>query len=302
MGLQLAATEPLFRSALDECTSLLKEHDIDLLDLLAGASGALDSTAAAQPAIFSLEWSLASMWIERGAEPDVVLGHSLGEIVAAAVAGVMSLPDAIHMVTVRGRAMAKSDRGAMTVVRAPEAALGAYLDSGCVIASVNSETSCTVSGPVPAIEALEKRFAANGNSYRRLNVSHAFHSALMLPVLPELREAFGSVHFRKPERTLISCVTGNALRDDEAVSPDFWVNHSFQPVRFLQALRRIGKDKAPVWLEIGPTRMLAGVIEGVFGSGTRAYSSLESGSDERDAVAATMQALAGLGVLAQEWS
>jgi phthiocerol/phenolphthiocerol synthesis type-I polyketide synthase E len=300
MGLQLATAEPAFARALDDCAALLNGHGIDLFRLLSGADGSLDSTAGAQPAIFSLEWGLASMWIARGVEPAMMLGHSLGEIVAAAVAEVMSLSEAIRMVVARGRAMAKAAPGTMTVVTASEQQLHGHLGKDCVIASINSEVSCTVSGSVPAIAAFEARMGECGYSHRRLNVSNAFHSALMRPILPELAATFKTISLRKPARTVVSCVTGAILTEREATNPDFWVEHTVLPVRFLDAMRRIASDIAPVWLEIGPTRMLAGLIEAVFGPGTRAFASLQRDGDEREAIKTAMRGLTESHVLLPE--
>ena len=264
MGRGLYDHAPTFRTAIDQCASLLHpELGADLRDLLYppassdAAAEALRNTAIAQPAIFAVEYALAQLWISWGVRPAAMAGHSVGEFVAACLAGVMALPDALSLVAARGRLMQALPGGAMLAVRLPEAELLKLLPASVSLAAVNAPSLCVAAGPFDAIAELEAALDERGAMGRRLHTSHAFHSAMTDPVLPELRARVAAVALRPPEIPFVSGVTGAWITAEQATSPDYWTRHCREPVRFADALAMLVADGAPVLLEVGPGRALA---------------------------------------------
>ncbi|MBX9391076.1 type I polyketide synthase, partial [Streptomonospora nanhaiensis] len=247
MGRELHRRLPAFRAALEECAALLDPHLPEpLLDVLFTAEGdRLDGTGWAQPAVFAVEYALARAWAALGVEPDAVLGHSLGEYTAACVAGVFSPADAARLVTTRARLMAALPRGRMAAVMAGEDAVAplAAAEGGAVaVAAVNGARSTVVSGPGPAVERVCAALRERGVRTSPLAVSHAFHSPMMEPMLAEFAEAAAGVAFSAPRLPVVSNVTGE-LVGAEIATPEYWVRHTREPVRFaagLAALRRLG--------------------------------------------------------------
>jgi acyl transferase domain-containing protein len=190
MGKGLYDNEPLFRTELERCARHVSPQlGFDLLALLYPknsdevAALKLMQTAAAQPAIFAIDYSLARLWLQWGIQPEAMIGHSVGEYVAACLAGVLSLEDALYLVAERGRLMQSQPAGAMLAVQQSEQELGRWLSPGLELAAVNGPDSCVATGPAEEVEELEARLASAGVACRHLNTSHAFHSAMMEPVL-----------------------------------------------------------------------------------------------------------------------
>ncbi len=297
MATELYAEEPVFRAALDECAEgLAPELGYDLRGLLyppagadlAEAAGRLRRTEVAQPALFAVEYALAQLWRSWGIEPRGMLGHSIGELVAACLAGVFPLPEALRLVALRGRLMGEQPAGAMLAVPLPEAEVAALLaeHDDLALAAVNAPASCVVSGPEEGIARLEARLAAVET--RRLHTSHAFHSATMDPVLEPFAAAVRAACPRPPEVPFVSNVTGTWITDDEATDPAYWARQLRHTVRFADGLATLLATPGRALLEVGPGRTLvtlahqhpdkesAEVVAGSLGRAGDAGSDLES--------------------------
>ena len=268
MGRELYESLPVFRETLDRCAQVLEGcMDRPLFDLLFPASpqeaALLDQTTYTQPALFALEAALARAWESWGVRPYAVMGHSLGELAAAVTAGVFSLEDGLRLAAARGRLMgALPPGGKMAAVFAPEALVREALapHAGHVdISAVNGPENVVVSGAGEAVEALLARLEAAGVRCRRLNVSHAFHSPLIDPVL----EAFGAeaarVRYAPPRLRLVSDVSGQVLRGGEAAQAAYWQRHARLPVRFAAAVETLYSLGVRVFVEIGPGATLLGM-------------------------------------------
>ncbi|MDA0565644.1 amino acid adenylation domain-containing protein [Streptomonospora sp. S1-112] len=246
MGRELHASLPAFRAALEECAALMDPHLPEpLLDVLFAEGDRLTDTGWAQPAVFAVEYALARAWAALGMEPDAVLGHSLGEYTAACVAGVFPLADAARLVTARARLMAALPRGRMAAVLAGEdvvAPLVAAEGGAVAVAALNGARSTVVSGPPAAVERVCAALRERGVRQSPLAVSHAFHSPMMEPMLAEFAEAAATVAYSAPRLPIVSNVTGERV-GAEIATPEYWVRHTREPVRFaagLAALRRLG--------------------------------------------------------------
>jgi acyl transferase domain-containing protein/acyl carrier protein len=261
MAEELYRAEPTFRSHVDECRALLKAHlPIDLTDLLFSKTStnlSLDDTRFTQPALFVVEYALAKLWMEWGIEPQAMIGHSIGEYVAACIAGVFSLQDALVLVCARGRLMQALPAGAMLSVSLSEDRIRPLLAADVSLAAVNGPDLCVVAGPFDAIAALEKRLGESGAVYKRLRTSHAFHSSMMEPMLVPFRHEVEKIAPRAPLRPYISNVTGNWITPAEATDPEYWTRHIRQAVRFADGARELMKDGDLVLLEVGPGDTLA---------------------------------------------
>ena len=257
--------EPLYRAEVDRCCELLVPllgHDLRrLLFPPAGeaerAAQALQRTENTQPALFVVELALARLWESFGVRPAAMLGHSIGEYTAACLAGVFSLEDALRLVVARGRLIGGlPEGGGMLAVHLPEQQVAPLLQRGLSIAAVNAPELCVVSGPLEALERLEQGLAGRNVSTRRLHTSHAFHSALMDPILDAFRAEVESVRLSAPALPVISCTTGAPLGAAEATDPGYWVRHLRQPVRFAAGVRALlAQDR--ILLEVGPGQSLA---------------------------------------------
>ncbi len=266
MGRELYRVEPEYRQELDRCCEILLPHlGLDLRDpLFAGgaekgeeeAGEILRETRITQPALFAVEYSLARLLIRWGIEPRAMVGHSVGEYVAACLASVFSLEDALALVAARGRRMQSAARGSMTAVGLGAKDLSDRLPAGIGIAAVNAPSLTVVSGPEQELEAFERALAGDGIECRRLRTSHAFHSAMMDPILDGFREDLSRVSLRRPQKRFVSNVTGAFIRDDEATDPEYWVKHLRLPVRFADGLGSILRDDVSVLLEVGPGNAL----------------------------------------------
>ncbi|MCP5425309.1 MAG: type I polyketide synthase [Gammaproteobacteria bacterium] len=258
MGRTLYESEPVFRQALDRCAEILRPYlEYPLLRVLYGDAGEwLDQTAYTQPALFSLEYALAETWRGWGIVPDAALGHSVGEYVAACVAGVFSLEDGLRLIAERARLMqALPGNGAMAMLAADEARVGdalrAYPDA-LSIAAVNGPAHTVIAGERRAVNAVCADFEEAGVRAAPLNVSHAFHSPLMEPMLATFERIAEGIAFSAPQIDVISNVSGDLATAEDLVSAAYWRRHIRQPVRFesgMKALRDLG---CQVFVELGP--------------------------------------------------
>ena len=265
MGRALYESEPAFRQAFDECSEILTtRHDLDLRQLLfrdeSDSNVDINQTTVAQPGIFSISYSLARLWQSRGIRPSVMLGHSVGEFVAACIAGVFSLEDALHLVASRGSVMQDLPSGSMMAVRLSEAELRPLLPNDVVIAAVNSPALCVVSGPTNLVEAfaadLEAGKLATKANCRPLHTSHAFHSPIMQPAVAAFSKVIENVTLNAPQIPIISTVTAEQLTERQATDPNYWADHVRATVRFSNALETLLQDSKPVLLEVGPGQVL----------------------------------------------
>ncbi|MEV1329723.1 SDR family NAD(P)-dependent oxidoreductase [Micromonospora costi] len=262
MGAQLYAVEPVYRAAVDECVQVLRGHlDRDLLDLILGrvpdAADLLGRTEYTQPALFTVEYALATLWASWGVRPAAMLGHSIGEYVAATLAGVFTLPDALRLVAARGRLMASVPAGAMLAVSRGAPEIAAMLPAGLDIATVNGPGICVVAGPTALVEEFGARLRADGVNAKALRTSHAFHSAMMDPILDAFRERVAATPRQAPAVPFLSNRTGDWITAEQATDPDYWVRHLREPVRFGDAVARLVAEDGWTFVECGPGRQLA---------------------------------------------
>jgi malonyl CoA-acyl carrier protein transacylase len=269
MGKQLYETQPFFRQTLDQCEDILRPHlRKPILDVIYPEStkelnsSVIDQTAYTQPALFAIEFALAQLWQSWGIKPDVVMGHSVGEYVAATVAGVFSLEDGLKLIANRGRLMQQlPDGGEMLAVMASEkqvSLLIAPYKGKVSIAAINGPFSIVISGAAEAIRAVKEVLELEGVKAKPLQVSHAFHSPLMEPMLADFEAVAHQVTYSQPRIPLISNVTG--CRESENIATaKYWVNHVHQPVMFAQSMETLHQEGYEVFLEIGPKPILLGM-------------------------------------------
>ncbi len=289
MARGLYEAEPVFRAEVDRCAGLLRAHaggdvraalfsgepapeqapgggaaadaggSVDLRAMLGRGGSVADPlgrTELAHPATFVVEYALARLWMSWGVRPDAMIGHSLGEYVAATLAGVFELEDALALLAERARLIAALPAGAMLAVPMDPAALRPRLRGALALAAHNAPGLCTVSGPAAEVAALEAELAAAGLACRRLNAEHAFHSAAMEPVAERLAERLRAMRLAAPEIPFVSNVTGTWIRAEEATDPAYWTRHLCGTVRFAEGMAELLRDRTRVLLEVGPGRTL----------------------------------------------
>lgn len=284
MGAALYASEPAFREAFDDCIAKLDgQLDFDLKQrLFSGDAEALTATAITQPALFCVEYALARYWMSLGMQPAAMIGHSVGEFVAAALAGIFTLEDAVRLVALRGRLMQALPAGAMLAVRLPAAQVVARLPADLSIAAENSPAMCVASGPFEAIDAFRRTLEAEGVSVRQLQTSHAFHSAMMDPAVEPFAAEIRKVTLRPPQVAIYSTVTGRLLTDEEACDPDYWARHLRLTVRFSTALLAATEAVSGVLLEVGPRATLGTLARQHAQGGSPAFKTIQSLADAPD--------------------
>jgi acyl transferase domain-containing protein/NADPH:quinone reductase-like Zn-dependent oxidoreductase/NADP-dependent 3-hydroxy acid dehydrogenase YdfG len=306
MARGLYDTQPTFRRALDRCAEILRPHlDDPLLSVVHPAvesAGQIDRTVYTQPALFAIEYALAELWQSWGVHPSAVIGHSLGEYVAACVAGACSLEDVLPLVATRARLMqALPEGGAMAAIFADEARVASALqgyDARVAIAAVNGAANVVISGDAVAVEEIAADLARDGITSKRLTVSHAFHSPLMDPMLDAFASAAEKVSFSAPRIPLASNVTGTMVRGDAALDAPYWRRHVRQPVRFADGMRALHAAGVRVFLEIGPHPTLIGMGRRALAQeeGLAWLPSLERGRDDWRVLLGTAGALFTHGV------
>ncbi len=262
MGRSLYESSPPFAAELERCAAILAPHlDVPLLDLLYGSATArLSRTRYAQPALAALEWSLARLWCGWGVEPAAVLGHSLGEYVAAAVAGMIEIEELLPLLAVRGRLMDALPEGAMLAVTAnAETAAAALngLENRVSLAAINGPRATVLAGEEPAIAVVAERLTGQGVRCQRLAVSHAFHSPMMEPALEELDNLAASVEWRPACLPLVRNLDGRCLAPGTLPPTEDWARHAREPVRFAEGLQAIAGLGVERFLEIGPRPVLS---------------------------------------------
>ncbi|GAB1511617.1 hypothetical protein JCM33774_36590 [Actinophytocola sp. KF-1] len=260
MGTELYERFPVFAAAFDE----VAEHLDPLLDrpvreVIADGEG-LDETRYTQPALFAIEVALFRLLESWGVTPDFVCGHSIGELAAAHVAGVLSLPEACVVVAARGSLMqALPAGGAMVAIQATEEEVTPHLSDAVQIAAINGPSSIVISGEETAALAVAAVFEEQGRRVKRLTVSHAFHSALMNPMLPEFRTVTAGVAYHEATIPVVSNVTGEIATPAQLASPDYWVEHVRAAVRFCDGVRTLADAGVTTFVEVGPSGVLSGM-------------------------------------------
>ncbi|HET8682512.1 MAG TPA: type I polyketide synthase, partial [Micromonosporaceae bacterium] len=267
MGTRLAEAFPVFAEALDEVHTLLDPLLGTDLRAVVGSGDGLQDTGFAQPALFAFEVALLRLLRSWGIRPAVVAGHSVGEIAAVHAAGVLSLPDAARLVAARGRLIqALPGGGAMIAVRAAERDVRPLLVDGVELAAVNGPESVVLSGEDGAVTALAAELAGRGHQTSRLRVSHAFHSALMEPMLDDLRAALSGLEFAEPSVPVVSTLTGRPVEPGQLATAEYWVRQAREAVRFADAVTAMRTLGVTRFVELGPdatlTAMAADSLDG----------------------------------------
>ena len=268
MARELYETEPTFRDQVDLCCDTLIGHlGLDLRSVLFPAPEQLEEmkqqlnqTWLTQPALFVIEYALAKLWMQWGVKPAAMIGHSIGEYVAACLAEVFSLRDALALVAARGRLMQGLPAGSMISLPVPEKDVRPYLNGKLSVAAVNAPSLCVVSGPTEAVDELERKMADRGIEGRRLHTSHAFHSAMMEPILDQFVRQFSRIRLNAPSVPFISNLSGKWIAKNEATDPEYWAGHLRHSVRFADGIGELLTDRSRIFLEIGPGTTLSSLV------------------------------------------
>ena len=266
MTKELYDNEPVFRESVDNCAQLLTPclgEDIRHIIYSDNEENQvkLKQTAYTQPALFVVEYSLACLWMSWGISPKAMIGHSIGEYVAACLAGVFSLEDALSIVTERGRLIQSLPSGAMLAVPLPEETIIPMLTPDLSLSVINSKDRCIVGGPHEAIHTFEKGLQEQGIACRTLHTSHAFHSRMMDPVLDSFARKLQQIRLNKPTLPFLSNHTGNWANPEEVTNPDYWVKHLRHTVRFADALTTLFQQEYNTLLEVGPGQTLSSLAQ-----------------------------------------
>ena len=259
MGRELSAAHPVFAAAYDEVCAALDVHlDRPLREMIDGDEAALDRVGYAQAALFAFEVALFRLLESWGVHPALLAGHSTGELTAAHVCGVLSLPDAARLVSARGRLMqALPPGGSMVAINADEETVRPLLTDGVGVAAVNSPGSVVVSGVTTEVEAIAETLDGRGYRTKRLRVSHAAHSPMMEPMAEEFRSVAAELTFHEPRIPVVSTVTGRLAEGDDLRTPEYWVRHLCQAVRFRDAVEVLRTEGVERFLELGPAPVLS---------------------------------------------
>jgi acyl transferase domain-containing protein/acyl carrier protein len=276
MGRDLYDAEPAYRDAFDECARVLLPHlGVDIRDLVFAAEpdaeqarDRLRETRFSQPTLFAVEYSLATLLATAGITPARMIGHSIGEYVAACLAGVFSLRDALAIVAARGRLMQEMAPGAMLAVEAPAVLIQSMVPDGVEVAAVNSHRSTVVAGPVDAVAQARAMYEAQQIACTSLATSHAFHTSLMEPCLKEFAALVADFERHRPALPFVSNVTGTWITDEDAVDPEYWARHLRSTVLFADGVSTLISGEDVVLLEVGPGDTLARLARQVIGERT----------------------------------
>ncbi|MDF5726642.1 MAG: SDR family NAD(P)-dependent oxidoreductase, partial [Rhizonema sp. PD38] len=264
MGRELYQSEPTFTELVNDCCLMLRPHlRLDLRDMLyPGESQTqeavqhLKQTNITQPALFVIEYALAKLWMTWGVRPEAMIGHSIGEYVAATLAGVFSLEDALALVATRGQLMQQLPKGAMLSVQLGESEVQPLLGTELSLAGSNGPFSCVVSGITEAVDAFQQKLLEEGISCRRLQTSHAFHSQMMNPIIKPFTDHLRKVKLNPPQIPFVSNVSGTWISTVEATDPNYWAKHLRQTVRFSEGIAELLKTHERILLEVGPGKTL----------------------------------------------
>jgi acyl transferase domain-containing protein/acyl carrier protein/protein-L-isoaspartate O-methyltransferase len=299
MGRTLYQTEPVFRDALDRCDAILRPVlDRPLLDVIFGNgeanAGLLDRTDYTQPALFAIEWALAELWESWGVRPTAVLGHSVGEYAAACRAGLFSLEDGLALIARRARLMADLPAGGdMAAIFAPESRVADLIAGvpGVSIAALNGPENTVVSGPSAGIAEVLRQYDSQGIRSRRLVVSHAFHSALLDPMLEQLESAASRLQFHELTVAMVSNLTGKRATRNELSRGAYWRQHARMPVRFAQGVESLRELGCDIFIEIGPAPVLLGMAARCIPEGAVFLPTLRQGADDSVTACRTLATL-----------
>ena len=271
MAQELYETEASFREVIDYCANtLLQEMNLDLRDLIftykkahKGATAIINQTDIAQPALFMIEYALVKLWEQYGIVPEVMIGHSIGEYVAACISGVFNLEDALRLVASRGALMQRQPGGTMISVALSEDSVKPYLNEDIELSVINSPNASVLSGDTDKIQLLEQRLQANGIKSVRLHTSHAFHSKMMEPVLEKFKSVFDNVRLEQPKSPFLSNLTGDWITPDQATSPVYWTKHIRHTIRFSDGVCKLLSDPDRIFVEVGPGNTLSSIVRQV---------------------------------------
>ncbi len=303
MGRGLYESEPTFRREVERCAAILRPHlGLDIRDLLYPASDQIEAarerlnqTAITQPAIFTIEYALARLWQEWGLQPTAMIGHSVGEFVAACLAGVLSLDDALALLATRGRLTQELPGGAMLAVRLSRDELKQYVHNGVSLAAINSPKLNVLSGATTHIEKIQADFAEQGIATRRLQTSHAFHSAMIEPILPRFTDEVKRVTLNAPQIPYVSTLTGEWITPSQAQDAEYWARHFRETVQFAAGIDELRKDPKALFLEVGPGQTLTALVRQMCkSSGQAVIASLGDECTEDAEQEAVQQALGQL--------
>jgi acyl transferase domain-containing protein/acyl carrier protein len=264
MGFDLYENESVYRETVDQCADFLKPIlESDLRDVLYPKTNGLDEDAKGSsepftglPALFVTEYALAKLWQSWGIEPAAMIGHSLGEYVAAVLAGVFSLEDALSIVAKRGELMEEVPKGGMLAILSPEEEIKALMGERLSIGAVNGPSLCMVSGPMEDVDELQKTLKKKKIAYRRLSAEIAGHSSMVEPIIDRFRGFVSAVKLNAPKIPFLSNVSGTWITDEEATDPNYWASHIRNTVRFSEGLEELLRDSGNILLEVGPGRGL----------------------------------------------
>jgi acyl transferase domain-containing protein/acyl carrier protein len=266
MGRELYQTQPLFRATLEQCDRLLNPYlEHSLLDVLYAQAeqSPINETAYTQPVLFAIEYALAQLWLSWGIQPDVVMGHSVGEYVAACIAGVFSLEDGLKLIANRARLMQALPRnGKMAAVFSSAQQVSSIIanyQNQVAIAAMNGPTNTVISGESTAIDRILQTLETQGISYQLLQVSHAFHSPLMEPMLAEFQQIAQEITYHPPQISLVSNLTGQFVSFAEIGQAEYWCRHIREAVQFAPSLEMLHRQGYQVFLEVGPKPILTGM-------------------------------------------
>ncbi len=269
MGRDLYGQEAVFREAIDQCAEGLLPHlDFDLRSILypgdtqlEAAEARIHQTAVTQPALFTVSYALASMWMAWGVVPQAMIGHSVGEFVAACLAGVMTLDEALALIAARGQLMQALPAGSMLAVWTSEADVAPLLAPKVSVAAVNRPDMCVVAGPTQAVRSLRYELEQRGIESRLLKTSHAFHSQMMEPILAPFAEVVERVALQAPQIPIVSTAQAAWLTPEAATTPQYWVQHLRQTVRFAESVAQVLGDPSWLLLEVGPGQTLSALAQ-----------------------------------------
>ncbi|WP_017328299.1 type I polyketide synthase [Synechococcus sp. PCC 7336] len=303
MGRQLYEQEVGFQEPFDRCCDLLEPLlGFDLTTLLFSAREAevadaekLQQTAIVQPALFAIEYALAQLWMSWGIQPQALLGHSIGEYVAACLAGVWSLEDALQLVAARGRLMQQQPAGTMLAIPLPEDKVLSILPEALELAAINAPNACVVAGAAQAIEAFAQSLQQQGIAARRLHTSHAFHTTAVAEAVPALVELVSAIKLHPPSIPFLSNLTGTWILPEEATNPTYWGQQLRQTVRFADGVAQLLAEGDRVLLEVGPGRTLSTLARQQAKAQTRLLASMRhpasEGSDDLECLLAALAQL-----------
>jgi acyl transferase domain-containing protein len=264
MGRELYESERVFRESVDQCAEYLQTHlRLDIRSVLypeAAEKGetevSINDTWLTQPSIFVVEYALARLWMAWGVTPSVLIGHSVGEYVAAVLAGVFTLAEALGLLAARAKLMQDLPSGSMLAVRCAVAAIEGLLPEDVAVAAINSPALITLSGPTPTLRSLQETLESREITCRLLSTSHAFHSTMMDPIVEPFTELAGRLRPQKPGLPWISSLTGTWMNEQAAPEASYWSGQLRHTVRFGQAVETAIKHGATVFLEVGPGHAL----------------------------------------------